>query len=464
MHAYRDYLIVLAVAAGGTFLLTFPVRMLAVRIGAIVHPDKRRSHPRPTPTLGGSAMFLAFLAAMATASRLGQFGQVFHQNSEPLGVVLGAAAIYIVGLVDDLRDMSAPAKVAGQVLAAMCLYFLGATLYSFKVPFVAGLILLSPSILPLVTAIWVIGMANAINLIDGLDGLAAGIVAIGSAALAVYGLRLESLGYLPTADLGPLVAVITCGVCLGFLPHNFNPARIFMGDAGAMFLGLLMASSTMLVGGRMRDTSGASFFFFGPLLIPLLILSVPIIDTAFAIVRRAVRRQRVTAPDRSHLHHQLIRLGHGERRAVVILWAWTALTSALFLYPSFYPHIQIGRPAVLFGSAALAVLLYTVFRPEWTRRGAHVRLANGIHGANGNHGDNGKRDGNDANDANPGNGGRGGNISSGGLAGIAAGEAQVSPVEVVPADVGFDEADEAGQSDDSQVGSRLARKNGGMRG
>jgi UDP-GlcNAc:undecaprenyl-phosphate GlcNAc-1-phosphate transferase len=319
----------------------------------------------------------------------------------------------------------------------MCLYFLGATLYSFKVPFVAGLILLSPSILPLVTAIWVIGMANAINLIDGLDGLAAGIVAIGSAALAIYALRLESLGYLPTADLGPLVAVITCGVCLGFLPHNFHPARIFMGDAGAMFLGLLMAASTMLVGGRMSDTDGASFFFFGPLLIPVLILSVPIIDTVFAIVRRAVRRQHVTARDLGHVHHQLIRLGHGERRAVVILWAWTALTSALFLYPSFYPRIAVGRPAVLFGSAALAVLLFTVFRPEWARRGTHVRAANGGHNGNG---------------------------ARGRTARHAERDAGAAPMEELPRDLVIGGAGGNGEREDAHVGSRFAPKNGEMRG
>jgi UDP-GlcNAc:undecaprenyl-phosphate GlcNAc-1-phosphate transferase len=325
---------------------------------------------------------------------------------------------------------------------------------------------------PLLTAIWVIGMANAINLIDGLDGLAAGIVAIGSAALAVYALRLESLGYLSTSDLGPLVAVITCGVCLGFLPHNFNPARIFMGDAGAMFLGLLMAASTILVGGRMGDTTGASFFFFGPLLIPLLILSVPIVDTAFAIVRRALRRQHLTQPDRGHLHHQLIRLGHGQRRAVVVLWAWTALTSALFLYPSFYPQVEIKRPAVLFGFALLAVLLYTVFRPEWMRRGAHAytRLANGHRGNGNGNGGNGNG-GNGNGNGNGGNGGRAAAAVSAGKAGrdeldplAAGGESDRAPEEVTSAAIGLGGADEEGESDDAQVGHRFARKNGEMRG
>jgi UDP-GlcNAc:undecaprenyl-phosphate GlcNAc-1-phosphate transferase len=364
------YVVVLAVAAVTTFVLCFPVRWFAIRIGAVVHPDERRVHTRPTPTIGGAAMFLAFLVAMVVASRLGALAPVFRQSSEPLGVVIGAAAIFVVGLVDDLRDMSAPAKVAGQVLAAMCLYFFAVTMFTFKVPFVSGLIVLSPSILPLVTAIWVIGMANAVNLIDGLDGLAAGIVAIGSGALAVYALRLENLGLLTSGDIGPLVAVVTCGVCLGFLPHNFHPARIFMGDAGAMFLGVLMACSTMVVGGRMPETSGVAYFFWAPILIPVLILGVPIVDTAFAIVRRTVRRVSLTHPDRGHLHHQLMRLGHGQRRAVLILWAWTALMSGLVLYPTFYPHSGFGRLATVLGIGLLAVVLYTLFRPGWRRRPA----------------------------------------------------------------------------------------------
>lgn len=361
-----SYLVILGISAAATFVLGFPARWFAVRIGAVVHPDERRVHPRPTPTTGGSAMFLAFLIAIVAASRIGAFGSVFHQSSEPLGVVIGAAAIFFVGLVDDIRDMSAPAKVAGQVFAAMLFYFLGVTMYTLKIPFVSGLFVLSPSILPLVTAIWVIGMANAVNLIDGLDGLAAGIVALAAGAQAIFALRLENLNYLPSGSIGPLVAVITCGVCIGFLPHNFHPAKIFMGDSGAMFLGALMACSTMVVGGRMPDTSGASYFLFAPLFIPLFILGVPILDTLFAIVRRTVRRVSIAHPDRGHLHHQLMKLGHGQRRAVLILWAWTALMSAFALYPSFYPH-TLGRTVVVFGGAVLAVLLYTLFRPGFLR-------------------------------------------------------------------------------------------------
>ena len=149
--------------------------------------------------------------------------------------------------------------------------------------------MLSPDVTPLLTALWVIVITNAVNLIDGLDGLAAGIVAIASGALAVYGLRLMDLGVLPADNLGPLIAVIAFGVCVGFLPHNFHPARVFMGDAGALFLGLLMAAATMVIGGRTPDVSGQTYFFFAPLFIPVFILGVPIADMAFAFIRRTAK-------------------------------------------------------------------------------------------------------------------------------------------------------------------------------
>jgi UDP-GlcNAc:undecaprenyl-phosphate GlcNAc-1-phosphate transferase len=155
--------------------------------------------------------------------------------------------------------------------------------------------------------------------------------------------------------------VIVCGVCVGFLPHNFHPAKIFMGDAGAMLLGLLMATSTLVVGGRIDDEfSGQTYFFYAPIFIPLFILGVPIIDTAFAILRRAVGRRGVSVADKEHLHHRLMRLGHGQRRAVVILWLWTAILSGFVLYPTF---TKSGNQFIPFGVAALGVGLYTYFHP-----------------------------------------------------------------------------------------------------
>jgi UDP-GlcNAc:undecaprenyl-phosphate GlcNAc-1-phosphate transferase len=208
-------------------------------------------------------------------------------------------------------------------------------------------------------------MANAINLIDGLDGLAAGIVAIGAFAFFLYSQKLTDLGLLDSGNVGPLLAMIATGVCVGFLPHNFNPARIIMGDGGALLLGLLLAVSTSVVGGRADSFSdefiGQTYFFLAPLAIPLLILGVPILDTLFAIVRRATSRRALATADKGHLHHRLMNLGHGHRRSVVILWTWTALLSGFVLYPT----LTGSNPAYLpFAMAALAIVLYTVLHPS----------------------------------------------------------------------------------------------------
>ena len=337
------YGVIVAVAAVVTAATTVPARRLSARVGYMAVPQERTVHERPTPYGGGAAMLLGFLAAIVVAALVPPLHTLFSNSSEPLGVVLAGAAIFTVGLIDDIRDMSAPAKMAGQVLAASILYFLGVTMFWIKVP-LAGLVALTPGVTPLITAVWVIALTNAINLIDGLDGLAAGVVAIGGGALAVYGLRLMEQGVLPLDNIGPLIAAIACGVCLGFLPFNFHPARVFMGDAGALLLGLLMSASTMVIGGRIPETSGATYFFFAPLFIPIFILGVPILDMAFAFIRRTARGTGFHTPDKEHIHHRLLRLGHGHRRAVVILWAWTAVLSAFVLFPLFIPRVNAVHP------------------------------------------------------------------------------------------------------------------------
>jgi UDP-GlcNAc:undecaprenyl-phosphate GlcNAc-1-phosphate transferase len=306
-------------------------------------------------------MFVGFLAAVATASKLPQFAPVFRGQSGPAGVVVAAAIIFTVGLVDDLRDMSAPAKMSGQVLAGTVLYFAGVTMVWFRFPLLHTLVTTSGDLQPLMTVLWLVGMANAINFIDGLDGLAAGIVAIAAGSFFLYSHQLLTTGIILQDNPGPLIAVVALGLCLGFLPHNFHPAKIFMGDAGAMFLGLLMAASTLSVVGQ-TDTpsSGQSYFFFAPIFIPLIILGIPLLDTAFAIVRRAGRRTSLSVADKSHLHHRLMRLGHGQRRAVTILWTWTALLSGLVLYPT---YTKKGNDVIPIAVLGLGVALYTLFAP-----------------------------------------------------------------------------------------------------
>jgi UDP-GlcNAc:undecaprenyl-phosphate GlcNAc-1-phosphate transferase len=347
------------VAAVVTWAATFVVRRLAVRFSIIVIPDDRRVHERPTPTVGGAAMYLGLLVAMVVASQLGGLKTLFRGSSDPIGLVLGASVIFTIGMVDDLREMSPPAKLSGQILAGTVLYLFGINMLYFRVPFAGTTLVLSADLIPVLTVLWVVGMANAVNFVDGLDGLAAGIVGIASLAFFFYSHQLVERGTIGPESSGPLFSVIIIGLCVGFLPHNFHPARIFMGDAGAMLLGLLMAASTMSVVGQTNiDFSGRTYFFFAPLIIPFFILGIPMLDTAFAIVRRAGRRAKLSEADKNHLHHRLMRLGHGQTRSVLILWTWTALLSGLVLYPSLANRAISFVP---FGVAALGVALYTLF-------------------------------------------------------------------------------------------------------
>ena len=367
-----DYLLIGGVAAAATFAATPIVRAVALSHNWMYEPNERSVHTRPVPHVGGLAMLAGFLAALSVALLLGRFDAIFDDYSEPFGIVLAALVVFGTGLLDDIFDMAPPGKVTGVVLAAIVLVYFGVTMLNFRVPFYDVLILSSDWI-PLVTALWLLGMTQTINLIDGLDGLAAGIVAIAAASFFLYANKLNDLGLLSDSNAGPLIAVITAGMCVGFLPHNFNPARIFMGDSGAFLLGLLLAVSTSLVGGRAdpnsQDHVGQTFFFFAPLAIPLLVLGVPVLDTLFAIVRRASKRQALDVADKGHLHHRLMNLGHGHRRSVLILWTWTALLSAFVLYPV----LTDTNPTYLpFGIGALAIVLFTVLHPSVRRKRAEA--------------------------------------------------------------------------------------------
>ncbi|MBG7603550.1 MAG: undecaprenyl/decaprenyl-phosphate alpha-N-acetylglucosaminyl 1-phosphate transferase [Actinobacteria bacterium] len=360
-----SYLLIGAVAAVVTFATTPIVGWLARRRGWVYLPTDRTVHQTPLPDVGGLAMFLGFVAALTTAKFTDVFDVLFDSNSEPLGVLLAAAIIFVVGFIDDIREISPPAKLAGTVLAGLVLVQFGVVMFSFRLPFYEGPIILSDDLQPLVTVLWLIGMTQAINLIDGLDGLAAGIVAIAAFAFFLYSQELTNTGLLDVRNIGPLIAIIAVGVCVGFLPHNFNPARIMMGDGGALLLGLFLAVSTSVVGGRADSFSeefvGQTYFFLAPLAIPLLILGVPIFDLLFAVIRRATGRKSLAAADKGHLHHRLMDLGHGHRRSVVILWTWTALLSGFVLYPT----LTGQNPAYLpFGIAALGIILFTVLHPS----------------------------------------------------------------------------------------------------
>ncbi|MGB8857972.1 MAG: MraY family glycosyltransferase [Ilumatobacteraceae bacterium] len=369
MPGTAAYLVVGAIAAVVTFVATPVVGVVARRMGWVVEPDDRRVHTVATPDVGGIAMFIGFVVAFGASRLMDTFDPLYANFSEPRGVLFAATTIFLVGFLDDIREISAPAKVVGTIAAGAVLVYYGVQMLWFRVPLM-GVFVLSNDWAPLVTVLWLLGMTTAINLIDGLDGLAAGIVAIGAGAFFLYSQKLSTIsGMITQPNIGSLVAILALGICIGFLPHNFNPARIFMGDGGALLLGLLMAVSTSVVGGRVDPASpgvvGQTYFFLAPLIIPLFILGVPILDTLFAIVRRATRRQGVASADKGHLHHRLMEMGHGQRRSVVILWTWTALLSAFVLYPVFTGS---GVSYIPIGAAMLVLVLYTVLHPQIRRR------------------------------------------------------------------------------------------------
>jgi len=356
------YLVVGGAAAVATGITTSLARQFAERSGLLTVPEDRDVHDSPTPSIGGPAMLVGLLVGALVAWLIGDFDAVFATRSEMLGVLVAATIMCAVGVVDDIRPVSAPAKLAGMVLAGSTLSLVGVSLVVLRIPFV-DVVLLSPDLSALATVLWVVLLANALNLIDGLDGLATGIVAIAATTFVLYAVRLGNEGLLFEGNPGALIAVLVAGICVGFLPHNVHPARIFMGDGGALMLGLLMAASTVSVGGRTDAAySGQSFFFFAPLVIPLVILGVPLFDMLFAVVRRvATPGLSVTVADKDHLHHRLLRLGHGHWRAVLILWAWTALLSGFVLWPTYSGR---GDTVVPIGIAGVCLGLFTVLHPR----------------------------------------------------------------------------------------------------
>ena len=372
MTSLASYLVIGLIAAAATAgSMPFVIRV-ARRQGWMATPDERRMHPVPTPDVGGIGMFIGILAGVMAASLLGDFDQLFQDSTEIIGVLVASAIIFGLGILDDIRDVSPPAKVTGIVVAAVALVWFGVTMFQFRLPFL-DVFVLSDDWVPLITVLWLLGMTQAINLIDGLDGLAAGIVAIGAGAFFIYSLELTDGNLLPQPNVGPLVAIIAVGVCLGFLPFNFNPARIFMGDSGALLLGLLMAVATSVVGGRAdpdtQSANGQTYFFLAPIFISLLVLAVPILDVLFAIVRRTASGRSFAQADMGHLHHRLIQLGHGPRRAVVILWGWAALLSTVVLFSALY---STGSALIVLVIVGSALSVFTVLHPRIRRNDAQV--------------------------------------------------------------------------------------------
>ena len=357
------FFVVFAVAAGVSFVTTPVVKRLAAKVNAVDVPDDRKVHSTPTPTLGGLAIFAGFAAGLGTAWVMGDFKELFDFSSEPVGVLVAGVAVVALGTIDDMRGLKASSKLAGQVVATGALILAGVQVLYFWLPG-AGLISLSPDMSALLTVVWTILLINAVNLIDGLDGLAAGVSGIAAAALFAYAYR-TSDGVPTTAAL---LAALVMGSCIGFLPYNFNPARMFMGDSGSMLLGLLLASSTISGVGRtiepdLSDVAGLII----PVLLPFFVLAVPLADTSLAVLRRVRDRRPLAMPDKRHIHHWLFDMAGSHRQAVLVMYLWSAMLAGATLVLSLWRG-SAGK-AVGFGiGGALVVTIIVV--PRMLRRGS----------------------------------------------------------------------------------------------
>jgi UDP-GlcNAc:undecaprenyl-phosphate GlcNAc-1-phosphate transferase len=344
LRGLLPYLLAGVVAAVLTWLLTPPVIAIARRIGAVDQPGDRKVHAIATPTLGGLAIWAGFLGALLVASRLPAFEELFVLapgpvgflfSSEPVGVAIGATLMVVIGIVDDVLGLTAPAKLDGQIFVAAVMTVTGVQFLWFWLPG-AGNISLSPDLGVPLTVLIVIVTVNAVNLVDGLDGLAAGLVAIGAFAYFVFSYRTSSSGLFAGPTPAPLLAAITVGACVGFLPHNFNPARVFMGDTGAMLLGTLLAGATLTGIGRTASPQlGDGVALVIPVAIPILVLALPFVDVALSIVRRIRSGSGVMKADKAHLHHRLLEIGHSHRKAVLLLWLWSGFLAASTVALSF---------------------------------------------------------------------------------------------------------------------------------
>jgi UDP-GlcNAc:undecaprenyl-phosphate/decaprenyl-phosphate GlcNAc-1-phosphate transferase len=341
-----------AIAFGIVVLLTPAVGGMARLLGVVDHPNARRVNKRPIPRLGGLAIFIGIVIPAIAFLDL---------SGEMRGVLLGAGVACVVGAVDDFRTLSPLPKLAGQITAAAIPTAFGVWIDHFTFPFLGAVDVPAWLGIPL-TVLWIVAVMNMVNFLDGLDGLAAGVCGIAGFTFAVIAL---SLGSSDAAILSAIVA----GACVGFLRHNFFPARIFMGDSGALVLGYTLA--TVSVAGLLKTASTVVLF------LPLLVLAIPIIDTSFVVARRLKHGLPVSAPDKSHLHHRFLAIGFSQRRAAVTMWAWAASLGAAALATRFIPfreggvwHLWETLAVLALGLVALAFSVYVIYLLEI------VKLAN----------------------------------------------------------------------------------------
>ncbi|MCU1657832.1 MAG: hypothetical protein JWO57_2488 [Pseudonocardiales bacterium] len=329
-HPSLEYALVACVAASGSFLFTPLARRVAIAWGAVAKPRDRDVHAVATPRMGGVALLLGFAMALFVAARLPALSGSFVNGPEMAWVLTSGAIICFIGVLDDRYELDSLTKLAGQVLATGIMVTKGGVqIADIYLPWGNGTVSLGRDLAIPVTILLAVLTINAVNFIDGLDGLAAGVTAIAAGSFFLFSYHLARGGFLDVAAAPTLLTAALAGTCIGFLPHNFSPARIFMGDSGSMLVGLILsaAAATATTSADPQAFNGAlgSLPLALPLLIPIAVLSIPFVDLLLAVVRRVSRGQSPFAPDKQHLHHRLLELGHSHRRAVLLLYFWSAL-------------------------------------------------------------------------------------------------------------------------------------------
>ena len=299
-------ILALAVAFLISFAATPMVISLAYKLNAIDVPkDARRVHKKPTPLIGGLAIFYGFIVSVLCFAVL---------DREVAGILIGSVIIVVVGMIDDITDMRAIVKLLCQIIAAAVVVYSGVRIQHFANPFSAWFgppyIVLNFWVSVAITIFWIVGICNAVNLIDGLDGLAVGVSSIASVCMLALTLISQNAN-------AAIITAAVAGAGFGFLPYNFNPAKIFMGDTGALFLGFILACIS--VQGFLKLSAIISFA------IPIIVLGLPIFDTLFAIARRLMKGQSPMSPDRGHLHHRLLDMGFSQKQTVAILYTLTTV-------------------------------------------------------------------------------------------------------------------------------------------
>ena len=339
-----NYMLAFLIAIGAALVVTPGVILFAAKTGAMDAPDARKVHKKPIPRIGGIGIYIAFMAGMLVVMSMNVLTE--EVSHELIGLLFGGSLIVLLGIVDDYKNLPAKVKLVGQIIAATVLVVAFDVRIDFITDPFGDYLFLEFMAVP-ATIFWIVGLTNTVNLIDGLDGLAAGVSTIACITIFLVALQQDIL----------LVAVLTAalgGAAMGFLYYNFNPARIFMGDSGSMFLGYMLAGISIIGAVKCAATIA--------LIVPILALGLPILDTTFAIVRRYRGGVPIFKPDKGHLHHRLLDLGFTQRQAVLLMYVISALLGlsavALTEVSPQFAILIVGLvvAAVLFGAKKIGIL------------------------------------------------------------------------------------------------------------